>query len=41
MADIGDGDEDEDEDEDEIPSYTVLLTTSIDRFGVCRMRDFL
>ena len=42
--DSGDGDEDEDkdkdEDKDEIPNYKVLLTTSVERFGVSRMRDF-
>ena len=48
--DSGDGDEDEDEDEDEdddededkdeIPNYAVLLTASVKRFGVSRMRDF-
>ena len=32
-ADRGDGDE------DEIPSYVVLLTASVERFGVSRMRD--
>ena len=48
-ADRGDGDEDEDEDkdenkdedEDEIPSYEVLLTASVERFGVSRMQDFI
>ena len=37
-----DGDEDQDKDkyEDEIPSYEVLLTTLVDRFGVSRMRVF-
>ena len=46
--DSGDGDEDEDEnedkdkdeDKDEIPNNVVLLTTSVERFGVSRMRDF-
>ena len=35
VADYGDGDEDE----DEIPSYAVLLTASVERFGVslCRI----
>ena len=27
-------------DKDEIPNYAVLLTTSVKRFGVSRMRDF-
>ena len=40
----GDGDEDEDkdkdEDKDEILNYEVLLTTSVERFGVSRIRDF-
>ena len=40
IADRGDGDEDEDEDKDEIPSHAVLLTASVERFGVSRMRDF-
>ena len=46
VADSGDGDEDEDkdkdkdEDKDEIPNYVVLLTTSVERFGVSRMQDF-
>ena len=40
VAYSGDGDEDEDEDEDEIPRYAVLLTASVNRFGVSRMRDF-
>ena len=35
-ADRGDGDEDK----DEIPNYAVLLTASVERFGVSRMRDF-
>ena len=35
-ADGGDGDEDK----DEIPSYAVLLTASVERFGVSRVRDF-
>ena len=43
-ADRGDGDEDEDEDkdedEDEIPNYAVLLTASVESFGVSLMRDF-
>ena len=34
-------DEDEDEDKDEIPNYAVLLTASVERFGVSHMRDFL
>ena len=38
VADRGDGDEDEDK--DEIPSYAVLLTASVERYGVSRMRDF-
>ena len=38
VADCGDGDEDEDN--DEIPSYAVLLTASVERFGVSRMRNF-
>ena len=43
VADRGDGDEDEDKDEDEneIPNYAVLLTASVERFGVSRMRDLL
>ena len=43
VADSGDGDEDEDEKEekDEIPNYAVLLTVSVERFGVSHMRDFL
>ena len=40
VADRGDGDEDKGKDEDEIPSYAVLLTASVKRFGVSRMRDF-
>ena len=40
VADRGDGDEDEDEYKDEIPSYAVLQTISVERFGVSRMRDF-
>ena len=46
VADSGDGDEDEDKDKDEdedkdaIPNYAVLLTASVERFGVSRMRDF-
>ena len=42
VADRGDGDEDEDKDEnkDEIPSYEVLLTGSVKRFGVSRMKIF-
>ena len=42
VADRGDGDEDEDKDEDkdEIPSYEVLLTASVKRFGVSRTQDF-
>ena len=31
---------DEDKDEDEISSYAVLLTASVERFGVSCMRDF-
>ena len=41
VADRGDGDGDQDKDEDEIPSYVVLLTASVNRFGVSRMREFL
>ena len=40
VADRGDGDEDKDEDEDEIPSFAVLLTTSVKRFDVFCMQDF-
>ena len=48
LPDSGDGDKDEDEDEDkdkdededEIPNYAVLLTASVQRVGVSRMRDF-
>ena len=40
VADRGDGDEDKGEDEDKIPSYAVLLTASVERFGVSRMWDF-
>ena len=42
VSDCGDGGEGEDEDkgEDEIPSYAVLLTASVERFGVSSMRDF-
>ena len=40
VADHGDEDEDEDKDDDEIPSYAVLLTASVKRFSVSRMRDF-
>ena len=50
VADCGDEDEDEDKDEDEdedkdkdgdeTPNYAVLLTASVERFGVSRMRDF-
>ena len=42
VADRRNGDEDEDkyEDEDEILSYAVLLTASVERFGVSCMRDF-
>ena len=35
-----DEDEDKDEDEDEIPNYAVLLTASVESFGVSLMRDF-
>ena len=38
IADRGDGDEDEDK--DEIPSFGVLLTTLVKRFGVSRVRGF-
>ena len=38
VADRGNGDEDKDE--DDIPSYAVLLTTSVKRTCVSRMRDF-
>ena len=42
VADRGDGDEDEDKDKDkdEIPNYAVLLTASVESFGVSLMRDF-
>ena len=40
IADRGDGYGDEDEYKDEIPSYAVLLTASVERFGVSRMRNF-
>ena len=33
------GDEDEDKDGDEVPSYAVLLTALVKRFGVSCMRD--
>ena len=39
VADRGYGDEDN-KDKDEIPSYTVLLTALVERFGVSRLRDF-
>ena len=45
LPDSGDGDEDEDEDKDkdedknEIPKYAVLLTKSVERLGVSRVRD--
>ena len=35
-----DEDEDKDQDKDEILSYAVLLTASVKRFCVSRMRDF-
>ena len=38
VADCGYGDEDKDE--DKISSYAVLLTASVERFGVSRMQDF-
>ena len=42
VADRGDGDEDEDKDKDkdEIPNYAVLLTASVESFGVFLMQDF-
>ena len=40
VADRGDGDEDGDKNEDEIPSYAVLLTASVERFGVSLCRIF-
>ena len=40
VADRGDGDEDKDKDKDEIPNYAVLLTASVESFGVSLMRDF-
>ena len=40
VADCGDGDEVEEKDEDEIPNYAVLLTASVESFGVSLMRDF-
>ena len=36
VAEGGDGDEDKDKDEDEIPIYAMLLTASVEIFGVSR-----